>query len=379
MPNRTLIHLSHFALCLIALFLCGCASRPAAEDSSRPLITEALSEYRHFPDQPNVVAVSRGGRIFVSFPGWDKRPLHSLVEVLADGTLTPYPDADWNRWGDDVAAKPEAHFICVQGITFDSDGFLWVLDQASPTLASGGAKLVKIDPATNQVKQVIVFDESVAARDSYLHDVHIDPLGSYAFIADSGAGGIIVVNLVSGISRRLMQGDPSTRAEHGYVPKIMDRELRDENGRPLQIHTHGLAIDTKGDYLYYHALTARTLYRIGVSFLEDERLTAAQLAGHIEKLTVTGAVDGMLMDSSGNLYLTALEDSTIKRYRPKENRLETIVRDQRIQWPGSMAIGPGDYLYFTDSQINRMPRFNNGKDRRVLPYKLFRICLSSFR
>jgi sugar lactone lactonase YvrE len=92
----------------------------------------------------------------------------------------------------------------------------------------------------------------------------------------------------------------------------------------------------------------------------------------------TGAVDGMLMDADNNLYLTALEQNAILRYRPAGDAMETIAQDDRIQWPDSMDISPDGFLYFTASQIHRMPRFNYGKDERVLPYRLFKVWLAPY-
>ncbi len=372
----------HIAWYMIAsLLLGGCATNPITYDTCCPITTEALFEYRNFLDQPTGVAVSQGGRIFVNFPRWDKDPLYSVAEVMPDGALRPYPDHAWNRWGKDESGQPGLHFICVQSVVVDGDDYLWVLDPASPAfkgVIAGGPKLVKVNLATNTVERVISFDKSAAPSDSYLNDVRIDPAGDYAYITDSGAGAIVVVNLATGRVRRLLAGDPSTRAEPGYVPVIDGKELRDENGRVPQIHADGIAIDPEGKYLYYHALTGRALYRIGTSFLKDEKLTEEKLAGHVERLAMTGAVDGMQMDAEGYLYLTALEENAIKRYHPAGNVLETIVRDSRIHWPDSMDFGIDDNLYFTDSQIDRMPRFNNGKDRRVMPYKLFRTWLAPY-
>jgi len=208
--------------------------------------------------------------------------------------------------------------------------------------------------------------------------VRFDPSEDVAYITDSGTGAIVVVDIANGTSRRRLAGHPSTKAEPGYVPVIEGKELRDENGRVPQIHADGIAIDSEGVYLYYHALTARTLYRIKTSALKDTKLSEEQLARHVEKVAETGAVDGMLMDSGNNLYLSALEENAIKRYQPGSGILDTIVQDDRIQWPDSMDISPDDELYFSASQIHRMPRFNYGKDERILPYKLFKISLDLF-
>lgn len=363
-------------ICVLAL-LGGCVINPISS-SGAPKTREPLFEFPAFQDQPTGIAVSSQGRIFVNFPRWDKDPLYSVAELLPDGTLKPYPDHDWNRWGKVEADHPEAHFICVQSVVADGDD-LWVLDPASPAfkgVVPGGAKLVKFNLATHAMERNIPFDDAVAPKDSYLNDVRLDPDGKYAYITDSGTGAIVVVDLKSGKSWRRLSGHPSTRAEPGYVPVIGGKELRDESGQVPQIHADGIAIDAEGEYLYYHALIAKTLYRIRTSALTDPGITEELVAGHVEKVAETGAVDGMLMDSDNNLYLTALERNAILRYRPAGDAMTTIAQDDRIQWPDSMDISADGFLYFTASQIHRMPRFNSGKDGRILPYSYFKVWLT---
>ncbi len=367
-------------LAILSAMTGGCVTFPIGYDTAVPEARGALFEYPCCKDQPTGIAVSHQGRIFLNFPRWGKGPHYSVVEISEDGTQHPYPDTSWNRWGKGEAAQPEAHFICVQSVVVDDDDFLWVLDPASPDFAGvvpGGAKLVKIDLATNRVEQVIVFDENVALPTSYLNDVRFDPVDDFAYITDSGSGAIVIVDLASGTGRRLLAGHPSTRAEPGFVPVIDGKELRDASGRVPQIHANGIAIDADGTYLYYHALTARTLYRIRTPYLKDRTLTEKQLGSHVERVAETGAVDGILMDAYGNLHFTALEANAIKRLSP-DGKVTTIVQDNHIHWPDSMDISPDDYLYFTDSQINLSPRFNNGTDRRIHPYRYYKIWLAPF-
>ncbi|MBW4056085.1 MAG: hypothetical protein HIU83_11935 [Proteobacteria bacterium] len=367
-------------MCVLILLplLSGCVTNPISYDAALPAIHGDLIESPVSNDQLTGVAISQQGRIFVNFPRWDKDPLYSVAELLPDGSLRPYPDYGWNRWGRDEVSHPEAHFVCVQSVTVDTDDFLWVLDPASPGFRGvipGGAKLVKINLTTDTIVRVIPFSDAVAPGTSYLNDVRIDQDGAFAYITDSGTGAIIVLDLATETSRRRLSGHQSTKAEPGYVPVIGGKELRDENGRVPQINVDGLALDSSGEYLYYHALTARTLYRIKASVLKNFAISEEQLGGYVERVTETGAVDGMLMDSDGDLYLTALEKNAILRYRPAGDILETIIQDDSIQWPDSMDISPDNYLYFTASQIHLMPRFNYGRDMRIHPYTLFKIGL----
>lgn len=375
MPGTTvLIKLRPFLNLMVALMLAGCVTNPISYEEAPPKIRHDLTEYPVFNDQVTGIAVSREGRIFVNFPRWVNDPLYSVAEVLPDGTLRPYPDNNWNRWGTDEKRQPGAHFICVQSVFVDKGDRLWILDSASPGFKGvipGGAKLVEVNLATNRIERIFPFDATTAPINSYLNDVRLDPRGDFAYITDSGSGAIVLLDLSNGSSRRLLANDPSTKAEPGFTPVINGRELRDEQGHPPQIHADGLALDTKGDYLYYHALTARTLYRIKTAFLKDRKLTEAQLATHVERVAETGAVDGMVMGPDDNLYFTALEENAVKRYSPG-GKISTIIRDEHIQWPDSMAITFDNYLYFTASQIQRMPRFNHGKDLRAPPYSYFR-------
>ncbi|MDA8413614.1 MAG: L-dopachrome tautomerase-related protein [Desulfobacteraceae bacterium] len=362
----------------VLLGLGGCATNPIGYVTALPQVQPDLIEYRQLNDQVTGIAVSHQGRIFVNFPRWDKDPLYSVAELLPDGSLRPYPDHDFNRWGKDEAAHPEAHFVCVQSVVIDGDDNLWVIDPASPGfkgVVPGGAKLVRINLANDTIERNIPFDETAAPRSAYLNDVRIDQDGDFAYITDSGTGAILVVDLSNGTTRRRLAGHPSTKAEPGYVPVIDGKELRNEQGQVPQIHADGIAIDSSGTYLYYHALTASSLYRIRTSALKDFSLSEEQLAGFVEKVADTGAVDGMLTDADDNLYLTSLERNAIMRYRPAGDILETVVAGDAIQWPDSMDISPDDFLYVTASQIHRMPRFNNGRDRRMLPYKIFKIGL----
>ncbi len=374
--NRTACRLA--GLLLTVALLGGCTTFPASYGTVQPSSQGALIEIPLAGDQATGVAVSAQGRIFLTFPRWDKDPLYSVAELLPDGTLVPYPDTGWNRWGKDESTHPEAHFVCVQSVTVDADDNLWILDPASPGFTGGvpgGAKLIKVNLATNTVERVIHFSDSEVPRLSYLNDLRIGPEGRFVYITDSGVGAIVVIDLKTGRVVRRLEGSPSTKAESGYVPVIDGRELRGPDGKVPQINADGIALDSAGEYLYYHALVAKTLYRIRTAYLKDFSMPEDRLATHVEKVADTGAVDGMIMGFEDNLYLTALEDHAVKRYRPDSDILETVVRDDRLQWPDSLAIAPDGNLYVTASQINLMPRFNFGKDKRTIPYRLFRTLL----
>ena len=332
-----------------------------------------LEEVASFSDQQvtGVGVSKKSGRVFVNFPYWSDQHSISVAEVV-NGQPKPFPNEEWNKPG-----LPASHFVCVQSVVVDDQDTLWVLDPAAPKMqeiVKGGPKLIKIDLQANQVVQTIPFSEDIAPAKSYLNDIRIDPRSETAFITDSGKGAIIIVNLKNGNARRLLDGHPSTQPEKGFKLAVDGRELIDQQKKvPPQIASDGIALDASNGYLYYHALTAHTLYRIKTTFLTDEKLSKKDLESKVEKVGQTPAPDGMLEAPDGSIYLTDLEHNAVVHWNPATKSLEQVVAGKRLSWPDTLSWGPNHELYVTASQIENMPRFNNGRSTRTEPYKLWKI------
>ncbi len=332
---------------------------------------EDLQEVASFPDQQVTgVAVSKTGRVFVNFPKWSDDHTISVAEIV-DGKPVPFPNAEWNS-----AGPASTHFVCVQSVHVDANDFLWILDPASPKMqgvVKDGPKLVKVDLSTNTAVHIIPLSR-VAPEKSYLNDVRVDTARNVAFITESGLGSMITVDLNNGTARRILDAHESTKAEKDVNLNVDGRELRDEQKKTApQIHADGIAFDAQSGYLYYHALTGRTLYRIKTEFLLDTKLSTADLEAKVEKVAETGPPDGMLEGPEGAIYLTSIEDNSIVRLKPGSSNVERIVQDKRLSWPDSLAWGPDGALYVTASQIQNMPRFNGGKSARTAPYGVYKL------
>ncbi|MGB8356543.1 MAG: L-dopachrome tautomerase-related protein [Chthoniobacteraceae bacterium] len=330
-----------------------------------------LQEVAAFGDmQATGVAVSQHGRMFVNFPYWSDNHTISVAEVV-NGKPVLFPDEEWNK-----AGAPLRHFICVQSVYVDAEDYLWVLDPAAPKsgeVVAGGPKLVRINLKTNQVEQIIPFDETVAPKKSYLNDVCVATGEQVAYITDSGLGAIIVVDLKAGKARRALDGCVFTKGEEGFKLQVDGRDLIEaKTGLPPTIHADGIALDTAQGYLYFHALTAHMLYRVKTEDLKNYTLSETDLEKRVEKVVETPACDGMLMGPDGGVYLTDLEHGAVVRVEPFLKTLTTMVADKRLQWPDSMSWGPDGALYISASQIENSPRFNDGKNARTEPYRVFK-------
>lgn len=327
------------------------------------------------------VAATDDGRVFVSFPRWDGPARYAVVE-LVDGVQRPYPDGQWNRWPPaqtDLDPDPAYRFVCVQSVHVDAKNRLWILDPASPRfegVVPGAAKLVEVDLNTDQVVRVIRFDASIAPQNSYLNDVRIDAERNVAFITDSGLGALVVVDLETNQSRRVLANHKSTRAERGAVPIIGGRELRvgqTPDGPVPQIHADGIAYNPADDHVYYQALTARTLYRIPATVLADFEARDSEIMSAVEEVGPSVMTDGMDADADGNVYFTALEEDAII-YRTPDGQYRTLVKDPRLAWPDSLAITP-EGLYVTTSRIHETKRFSFDGLMPGEPYGLWRTPL----
>ena len=335
-----------------------------------------------FPDQRVTgVGVSKEGRIFVNFPYWEDFHGPAVLEIVAGQGPRSYPDAAWNKLPTATLTPAAAagQFICVQSVVVDDQDRLWVLDPASPKFAGvvpGGAKLVQFDLATNKPARTITFNAEAAPTKSYLNDVRFDTKRDVAYLTDSGLGALLVLDLKTGRTRRVLEGHPSTQPEPDFSLVVNGKELRDKAGQKPDFRADGIELSADGNTLYYQALMGRTVYRIATAALRDSTLTPEALATKVQKVGTPGAADGFGRDAAGNIYLSGIENNTIRRLLPS-GQTEVIAQAPEYLWPDSFASGPGNTLYFTTSQIQTQAKWNKGKETRTRFYGLWKLKLDT--
>ncbi len=335
----------------------------------------ALSVVANFQQQVTGVAVAKDGRIFVNFPRWEVDVPISVAEVMKDGSLKPYPNAAWNAWSNLKPLSLGDHFVCVQSVTVDPQGYLWVIDPAAPGnefIKPGGVKLVKIDLKTDQVVKVFAFDETVAPQGSYMNDVRVSPDGKYAYLTDSGQrGALIVLDVASGKAKRVLDGDRRTQPEPGVVPMVDGHELRRPDNRIPSFAADGIALDAAGKYVYWQALVGQTLYRVPTQSLISG--SAGEVADSVEKVATTQVADGLWMDEQDYLFITDPAKNAVHMRAP-DGTMSIVAQDARLRWPDSMAEGADGAIYVTASHIQDMAQFHTHGRVQKGPWQLFRIA-----
>ena len=331
---------------------------------------------------PTGVAISQEGRTFLCFPRWDDGMLRTVGELLPGGKVVYYPSLRYNQPDADA---PQDCLFSVQSLVVDTRNHLWLLDTGrirwGPTI-EGAAKLIVVDLYINEVLKTFVLPPDVLQPGTYLNDLRVDlakGAEGVAYVTDSGAGAVIVLDLATGDAMRRLDGHPSTQAQEVQLSvegeTLYLRPSADEAPARVQVAADGIALSRDGETLYYCPLSSRRLYSVPTSALLNPRVGEEELAGYVRDLGAKPAVDGMIMDQQGALYLSAFEHNAIMRRLPN-GTIETVAQDARLLWPDTFAIGPDGSLYATVNQMHRQPKFHGGTDRRERPFLLVRIPLT---
>ena len=309
-------------------------------------------------------AVSPSGRLFANFPRWTEVPTPSVGEATADGGFTPFPGGAWNEWR--PGQPPQERFVCTHGLHADRDDNLWAIDDASPhhgAMVEGGAKLVKIDLATNRVSRIYFLGKDLAPTGAVLSHMRVD--ARFLYVTDAGLGAIVVIDRESGRGHRVLEGEPCSRADRSITPMIHGKPLVHPDGKVPVIHLSHLELSPDGRWMYFTPLFGPMLRGVETKYLHDPRLTNKDIAAHVEDVVRIPPVTGITADAAGTLYFSALTEDGVLAMGP-DRTLRTVIRDDRISGPNEGSIGPDGFYYFPNSQAPRVNR----------PYEVFKIKLT---
>ncbi|SFZ93723.1 Major royal jelly protein [Flaviramulus basaltis] len=289
------------------------------------------------------VTVTDSGRIFVNFPRWRKGVVNSVIEITADNQKKSYPNADWNSWeiGETVV---DNKFVGVQSVVA-FENRVYVLDTRSQLFENvlNAPRIFVFDLTTNDLIRTYILDKNSYHPDSYVNDLRVDKNNKKIYFTDSGHAGLIVLDIDSGKSKRILDNHKSTSAEMSYLT-FGDKQWKNT------IHSDGIALDTQNNRLFYHALTGYSLYSINTNSFQIENEN--QIEENVKFEAKTAAPDGMIFDKAGNLYFADLENNKIQ-YRKPDGSVHTLIEGNTIKWADTFSIY-NNYLYFTNSRINEV-------------------------
>jgi sugar lactone lactonase YvrE len=329
--------------------------------SGAPLLSgAALETVAELPLPPGNVAVATDGRVFLTFHPEGHPDLK--VAELVGGKAVPYPNAAFQR----------SHFQTVLSLRIDRQNRLWTLDFGDH--GTGRPRLLAFDLARNDLVHEFDFSRELAGLGSMLNDFQVSPEGDRIYIADASIfrkrPALVVYEVAGRKARRLLEGHPSVEAQP-YITRIDGRDIVVLGLFAIRPGVDSIALDKRGEWLYYAAVTAERMYRVRTADLNDMALTAEQLAARVEDFAEKTMSDGLSMDLDDNIYITDMEHSAILSLG-KDRRLRTLLVDARLRWPDGLSFGPDGWLYVTCSSLQHVILKSRGHVRAHAPYHILR-------
>jgi sugar lactone lactonase YvrE len=321
---------------LIAVILQSCGNQNASSNKN-----DIIEVAQFKGQQVTGVSVSSEGRVFANFPRWREGLENSVMEISTNGKSISYPNKKWNSWavGDSIS---DSIFVAIQSVVVHNND-LYVLDTRNPLFkgVQNAPRLFVFDLNTNSLKEVLILSSKSYKPNSYINDLRIDEKNNCIFMTDSGEPGLVVLNLSTKESKRVLDNHYSTKAETDHLTF---------NGVKWKntVHSDGIALNSKTNRLYYHSLTGYNLYSIATEILKNG--SKEQIEADVKLVAKTAAPDGMIFDDKGNLYFADLENNKIQYLTP-DGKINTLFEGEKIKWADTFSILNG-YLFYTNSRIN---------------------------
>ena len=319
---------------------------------------------------PGNITVTPTGRIIVSMHQF-YNPTYQVMELRSDGKLVPFPNADWAQRTPENPAGLDA----VLGIQSDEVGIVWMLDNGNRSNTT--PKLLAWDSLRDRLHRIIYFPEPISTAASFFNDLAVDRRQETIYIADTAIGGepaIVVIDLRTGLSRRVLANHESVVAE--------DVEIA-VNGTPLRsrqpdgtvvnprVGINPIALDDNDDWLYYGPMNGKRMYRIRTRDLRDLDLSAEAIAQRVEVSGDRPNSDGITIDRAGNLYISAVGENAVGIVRP-DGTYQSLFSRKWLAWPDAFSFAPDGYMYGVANQLHRSAALNGGEESAAPPFIIFR-------
>jgi len=361
--------MKRFATCMLMLAIA--LSRSAAAQTTQPsssLPNPQLEIVGTLEQGPGNITVTPEGRIIISNHQF-YNPEYRTIELHRDGSTTPFPNAAWSRSPGEDGIGMNA----VLGLRSDPRGVVWMLD-------NGGAvpKIVAWDTRHDRLHRIIHIPPPATRPGSLHNDLAIDLVNEAIYIADFGGDrgpAIVVVDLKTGQSRRVLESHQSVQAED--LPMIIEgRAVTIENpsGKTVEarVGINPISIDPTYTWVYFGAMHGDDLWRIRTADLSNFSLSAAALGARVERYGDKPVSDGISIDAGGYVYITDVVNHAIGVTAPDGTYRLYAQDKKRLLWPDGISAGPDGWMYATVNQLHRSAVLNGGEALAKPPYYIIR-------
>ncbi|MEM9281375.1 MAG: L-dopachrome tautomerase-related protein [Verrucomicrobiota bacterium] len=336
--------------------------------------TNDLQETTHAPNGPGGMCVLPSGEYVISCHQFFN-PEYRVMMFDKKKNWVPFPNAEMNTPGSGSPVVLDG----VLGVASDPKGIVWMLDNGRRS--DTPPKLVAWDSKRDELHQIIVINPQALRPRSFLKNLVLDPAAPLIYISDPADGvnsAIIVVDTQTNLARRVLEGHRSTQMDPTVALELDGRpvEVRRPDGQlatPLT-GVSPIAIDRKGEWLYYGPRNGSSLFKIRTELLRRLDIAPQVLENQVNGVSPKPICDSMVIDSRGRIYFGDISRGSLDYVSPDDDylNLRLLIRDPRITWPGGLLIGPDGDLHFFSSQLHRTPFFNSGKNVSSPPFPVLK-------
>lgn len=379
------------AACAIPVLMFGCGGDDQAATPTPATGQSSLEVYAQL-DAGGVGGITQmpDGRVIIGYhPFYGPKVQVALLNPDRKST-TPYPSADWQSCKNADGSWKTDFNACldwVLGLHTDANGILWMLDSAKTTDKAAGRpaalvpKLVGWNTKLNRLERVIPISPDATITESQHNDFVVDLKHNVIVDADEAIGensggmgdkaALVVIDLSTGVSRRLLQG-------HFSVMPVTDPIKWDQGTAAagsfnLNVGVDGIALDKDSEWLYFAPLSAYKLYRIRMSDLLNASLSAAELGARVETYADKPFNGGLSIDSKNNLYLTEIGERAIGIIPPGTRTYARFVKDPNMVWPDGVTYNSDGDRYSGAAQLPLTSVLQaDGVGKNKAPYLVYR-------
>ncbi|NIF07435.1 hypothetical protein F3J23_18605 [Chryseobacterium sp. Tr-659] len=322
----------------------------------------------------NIAYKNSGELVFSNHPFFDPSIRVMQYDHTNKQTL-PFPNLDWNT----PKTNNENFLSTVLGIRSDHKGIVWMLDMGFRNNIT--PKFVGWNTISNTLEKVVKIPAPASLPTSQLNDFTILNDGNTFIIADEdigpngdgSKGALVIVNINTGKARRVLQGHYSTVPEKNR-PIVVDGKQLNIPGtnNPISVGADCITTDKNNEWLYYAPLNGSKLYRIKIQDLLNELLTAAELETKVETYSSKENNGSASIDEAGNIYLTYLETKSIAIIPSDTRKPYRYTSHPDLIWPDGASYNKDGYMYVPATQLPLGGAFNNGQNKTVPPFRIFR-------
>ena len=333
----------HCSSALLAVLLAAQQSPAGPNSAFRSEDIEVVCQFSLAP--AGITTVPDGNWILSVSQG--EKPRTRVVKVGRAGKVEPFP----NEKMSDAAADAPLPLDAVEGMQLGADGLVWMLDNGRRGEVT--PRVIGWNYDKNRLGHVHYIGQPAVLPGSFLTDLAVDPAYPFIYVSDPANGpdaALIVLDRATGLARRVLHGHPSVIPDAAVKLAAcrMPGEQKRIDGAKTQPHcgVDAIALDKKGEWLYFAPVRSDKLYRIRAEVLRSAENPPEKVAQAVEIYASKPPAASISIDNKGNVYVGDLDGRAIGVIDADKRGYRVLVSDPRLAYPDGLCFGTDGKLYF---------------------------------